>query len=91
MVADLDDLDALLGDKVVFFILETYGEGELVDDAVEFYDLVTSKDPPFSTEFSHETGNHLAIWGLACECQCRGGQVALHLGPGREETPCCRC
>src|ERR1700761_7736187 len=53
MVADLEDydfdnLDTIPEDKVVFFILATYGEGEPTDNAVEFYDFIHGEDPQFS-------------------------------------------
>ena len=53
MVADLeeyefDNLDAVPSDKVVMFVLATYGEGEPTDNAVEFYEFITSEEPAFS-------------------------------------------
>ncbi|KAL2267683.1 hypothetical protein VTJ83DRAFT_4960 [Remersonia thermophila] len=53
MVADLEDydfdnLDQIPSDKVVFFVLATYGEGEPTDNAVEFYEFITSESPSFS-------------------------------------------
>jgi len=53
MVADLEDydfenLDDLPEDKVVMFILATYGEGEPTDNAVEFYEFITGDDVTFS-------------------------------------------
>lgn len=61
MVADLeeydfDNLDAIPRDKVVMFVLATYGEGEPTDNAVEFYEFITagqvalseSNDPPLA-------------------------------------------
>jgi NADPH-ferrihemoprotein reductase len=54
MVADLEDydfdnLDQIPSDKVVFFVLATYGEGEPTDNAVEFYEFITSESPAFSS------------------------------------------
>lgn len=53
MVADLEDydfenLDTLPDDKVAIFVLATYGEGEPTDNAVEFYEFVTSEDSSYS-------------------------------------------
>lgn len=59
MVADLEDydydnLDVMPEDKVAFFILATYGEGEPTDNAVEFYEFATNEDPSFSEGTSAE-------------------------------------
>ena len=53
MVADLEDydydnLDAFPADKLSFFVLATYGEGEPTDNAVDFYEFVTGQDSSFS-------------------------------------------
>ncbi len=53
MVADLEDydydnLDQFPDDKVAFFILATYGEGEPTDNAVDFYEFIGSEDVAFS-------------------------------------------
>ncbi|PHH72644.1 hypothetical protein CDD83_4902 [Cordyceps sp. RAO-2017] len=53
MVADLeeydyDNLDAVPSDKVVMFVLATYGEGEPTDNAVEFYEFITADDVSLS-------------------------------------------
>ncbi|KXJ92167.1 NADPH-cytochrome P450 reductase [Microdochium bolleyi] len=53
MVADLEDydfenIDTIPEDKVVFFILATYGEGEPTDNAVDFYEFITGEDTAFS-------------------------------------------
>ncbi|KAK8090750.1 NADPH--cytochrome P450 reductase [Apiospora phragmitis] len=53
MVADLEDydydnLDQLPEDKVIFFVLATYGEGEPTDNAVDFYEFITGEDVSFS-------------------------------------------
>lgn len=52
MVADLeeydfDNLDSVPSDKVVMFVLATYGEGEPTDNAVEFYEFITGEDVSF--------------------------------------------
>ncbi|KAK1759390.1 hypothetical protein QBC47DRAFT_104774 [Echria macrotheca] len=53
MVADLeeydyDNLDTVPSDKVVMFVLATYGEGEPTDNAVDFYEFITGEDVNFS-------------------------------------------
>ncbi|KAB5532604.1 hypothetical protein GE09DRAFT_1063763 [Coniochaeta sp. 2T2.1] len=53
MVADLEDydfdnLDTIPNDKVVMFVLATYGEGEPTDNAVDFYEFITGEDVSFS-------------------------------------------
>ena len=53
MVADLEDydygnLDAFPDDRVAFFVLATYGEGEPTDNAVDFYEYFMSTDITFS-------------------------------------------
>ena len=53
MVADLEDydyenLDKFPDDKVAFFVMATYGEGEPTDNAVEFYEFITGESPSFS-------------------------------------------
>ncbi|KAI9840345.1 MAG: NADPH-cytochrome P450 reductase, partial [Sclerophora amabilis] len=53
MVADLEDyeyenLDKFPDDKVAMFVVATYGEGEPTDNAVTFYEFITSEDSAFS-------------------------------------------
>ncbi|KAM0280446.1 hypothetical protein ACHAQH_004025 [Verticillium albo-atrum] len=53
MVADLEDydfdnLDAVPTDKIIMFVLATYGEGEPTDNAVEFYEFITGEDVSFN-------------------------------------------
>ncbi|KAI9171035.1 NADPH--cytochrome P450 reductase [Paramyrothecium foliicola] len=53
MVADLeefdfDNLDTVPKDKVVMFVLATYGEGEPTDNAVDFFEFITGDDVTFS-------------------------------------------
>lgn len=53
MVADLEDydfdnLDTVPADKIIMFVLATYGEGEPTDNAVDFYEFITGEDISFS-------------------------------------------
>ncbi|KAK5998668.1 NADPH--cytochrome P450 reductase [Cladobotryum mycophilum] len=53
MVADLEEydfenLDTFPSDKIAFFVLATYGEGEPTDNAVEFYEFIIGEDVAFS-------------------------------------------
>jgi NADPH-ferrihemoprotein reductase len=45
---DLSYLDQVPEDKLVIFVLATYGEGDPTDNAIEFWDLVTEDEPSFS-------------------------------------------
>lgn len=60
MVADLEDyeyenLDKFPEDKVAFFVLATYGEGEPTDNAVEFYQFISGEDVAFESGASAES------------------------------------
>ncbi|KAK7750511.1 hypothetical protein SLS62_007590 [Diatrype stigma] len=62
MVADLEDydydnLDAIPEDKVVMFVLATYGEGEPTDNAVDFYEFIIGDDVSFSEGADPPLGN----------------------------------
>lgn len=62
MVADLEDydydnLDSIPTDKVVMFVLATYGEGEPTDNAVEFFELMTGEEPTFNESNDPALGN----------------------------------
>ncbi|RYO83416.1 hypothetical protein DL766_002606 [Monosporascus sp. MC13-8B] len=62
MVADLEDydydnLDEVPEDKVVMFVLATYGEGEPTDNAVDFYEFITGEDVSFSQGADTPLGN----------------------------------
>ncbi|WEW57356.1 NADPH cytochrome P450 reductase [Emydomyces testavorans] len=59
MVADLEDydfenLDQFPEDKIAFFVLATYGEGEPTDNAVDFYQFLTGEDVSFEGGASPE-------------------------------------
>lgn len=54
MVADMEDydyenLDKFSEDKIAFFVMATYGEGEPTDNAVEFYQFVAGDDVAFES------------------------------------------
>ncbi|KAJ5811331.1 hypothetical protein N7474_007632 [Penicillium riverlandense] len=54
IVADIEDydyetLDKFPEDKIAFFVLATYGEGEPTDNAVEFYQFFTGDDVAFES------------------------------------------
>jgi NADPH-ferrihemoprotein reductase len=62
MVADLeefdyDNLDAIPSDKVVMFVLATYGEGEPTDNAVDFYEFIMGEDVNFTEGNDPPLGN----------------------------------
>ncbi|KAK0627222.1 NADPH-cytochrome P450 reductase [Immersiella caudata] len=62
MVADLeefdyDNLDTIPSDKVVMFVLATYGEGEPTDNAVDFYEFIMGEDVNFSEGNDPPLGN----------------------------------
>ncbi|GBC06951.1 hypothetical protein RclHR1_07160009 [Rhizophagus clarus] len=53
MTIDIEDCNMALLDKfpedcIAFFLMATYGEGEPTDDAVDFWELITSDSPEFS-------------------------------------------
>jgi NADPH-ferrihemoprotein reductase len=70
MVADLEDydfdnLDAVPNDKIVMFVLATYGEGEPTDNAVEFYEFIIGEDVAFSESNDPPLGNlNFVAFGL---------------------------
>lgn len=62
MVADLEEydfdmLDQVPEDRIVMFILATYGEGEPTDNAVDFYEFITGEDVHFSGNNNPPLGN----------------------------------
>ncbi|CAK7268879.1 hypothetical protein SEPCBS119000_003285 [Sporothrix epigloea] len=62
MVADLEDfdfdsLDCVPSDKVVMFVLATYGEGEPTDNAVEFFEFINGEDVQFTQGADVPLGN----------------------------------
>ncbi|KAI9471882.1 MAG: hypothetical protein EXX96DRAFT_582086 [Benjaminiella poitrasii] len=63
---DLTYLDQVPEDKLVIFVLATYGEGDPTDNALEFWDLVTDSEPTFSesTEDKPLSNLHYISFGL---------------------------
>ncbi|KAK0722289.1 hypothetical protein B0T26DRAFT_642205 [Lasiosphaeria miniovina] len=70
MVADLEDydyenLDSVPSDKVVMFVLATYGEGEPTDNAVDFYEFITGDTPTFTEDSDPPLANlNFVAFGL---------------------------
>lgn len=69
MVADLEDydyenLDKFPEDKVAFFVLATYGEGEPTDNAVDFYQFITGEDTMFESEENPLASLRYVAFGL---------------------------
>lgn len=52
---DYENLDQWPEDKVAFFVLATYGEGEPTDNAVEFYEFIGGEDVSFSEKSSEDS------------------------------------
>lgn len=52
---DYENLDQFPHDKVAFFVLATYGEGEPTDNAVEFYEFIHADEVNFSEKTSEES------------------------------------
>lgn len=51
---DFENLDAFPEDKIAFFVMATYGEGEPTDNAVEFWEFINGDPPSFSGAGSEE-------------------------------------
>ena len=69
MVADLEDydyenLDKFPEDKVAFFVLATYGEGEPTDNAVDFYQFITGEDTSFESDEQPLSALRYVAFGL---------------------------
>ncbi|KAK5078628.1 hypothetical protein LTR64_002957 [Lithohypha guttulata] len=45
---DYENLDQFPEDKLAFFVMATYGEGEPTDNAVEFWEFIQADSPSFS-------------------------------------------
>ena len=45
---DYENLDQFPNDKIAFFVMATYGEGEPTDNAVEFWEFMNQEPPSFS-------------------------------------------
>ncbi|KAI8379245.1 uncharacterized protein BYT42DRAFT_613573 [Radiomyces spectabilis] len=61
---DLSYLDTVPEDKLVFFVMATYGEGEPTDNSVEFWDLLMDEEPQFSEGESSLKNLRYIVFGL---------------------------
>lgn len=66
MIADLEhydynNLDQVTNDKVVIFVMATYGEGEPTDNATSCYEFISSDEPPFTGVNPLENLNYAAF------------------------------
>lgn len=70
MIADLEEYDfenlgAFPEDKVIIFILATYGEGEPTDNAEEFYEFIMTEEATWSDSSEPPLDNlHYVAFGL---------------------------
>lgn len=60
---DFENLDKIPSDKVVVFVMATYGEGEPTDNAVQFWEFIDNEDVEFSESSSLENLKYV-IFGL---------------------------
>lgn len=60
---DFSNLDKVPTDKVIGFVMATYGEGEPTDNAVEFFEFINNEDIEFSEGSSLENLKYV-IFGL---------------------------
>ncbi|KAF5092710.1 hypothetical protein D0Z03_002732 [Geotrichum reessii] len=60
---DFENLDKIPSDKVVVFVMATYGEGEPTDNAVQFWEFINNEDVEFSESSSLENLKYV-IFGL---------------------------
>lgn len=51
---DYENLDKFPDDKIAFFVMATYGEGEPTDNAVEFWEFINGETPSFSESSDDE-------------------------------------
>ncbi|KAM0550302.1 hypothetical protein ACHAPJ_008972 [Fusarium lateritium] len=101
MVADLEDYDydslnSIPQDKVVMFVLATYGEGEPTDNAVDFYTFITDVDSNESLEglrytifgLGNSTYEHYNLMGRSVDkaLQRLGAQRIGDAGEGNDGT-----
>lgn len=68
MVADIEDyefenLDKIPSDKILVFVMATYGEGEPTDNAVQFWEFINDENVEFSEGSSLENLKYV-IFGL---------------------------
>lgn len=68
MTADIEDydfenLDKVPSDKVIVFVMATYGEGEPTDNAVQFWEFINDEDVEFSEDSSLKNLKYV-VFGL---------------------------
>ena len=68
MTADIEDydfenLDKIPSDKVIVFVMATYGEGEPTDNAVQFWEFINDEDVEFSEDSSLKNLKYV-VFGL---------------------------
>ncbi|KAL1918873.1 uncharacterized protein VTP21DRAFT_2895 [Calcarisporiella thermophila] len=67
---DITNLDQLPEGSLAFFVMATYGEGEPTDNALDFWELITSEMPEFSQSDAAEdpekplSGLRYVVFGL---------------------------
>lgn len=70
MVADLEEYDYeticnFPENKIAFFVMSSYGEGEPTDNATTFFDFITSESPEFSEDKENPLASlHYGVFGL---------------------------
>ncbi|KAI9488586.1 hypothetical protein BDB00DRAFT_772242 [Zychaea mexicana] len=60
---DMTFMDSVPSENLVVFVMATYGEGEPTDNAVDFWELLTSEEPEFSESSTLENLRYI-VFGL---------------------------
>lgn len=61
---DFENLNKVPNDKVIVFVMATYGEGEPTDNAVQFFEFIDNEDVEFSDGESSLENLKYVIFGL---------------------------
>lgn len=85
MVGDLDDYDyetlsAIPGDKIVMFILATYGEGEPTDNAADFYNFILGERDSYADNYGRLGHLNYVTFGLGNKTYEHYNEVARRVG-----------